>query len=379
MSSSLNVNDGGANVECLEHLLMNTVAVLDNRIRVLQVATDTDHRGGPVFARDLHRPLAQRGFTVRTVSLAPGAVGGLDLPTLGPSRLHMSTLAALRRLMATADVVIAHGSTTLPACAVAGAGLNTPFVYRNLGDPMMWASSPRRRLQTRALLGRAAAVAALWPGAAHALTAHLGVAPSKIRVIPIGADPQRYRPATDPQRATARAELDLDPHAPVAAFVGALSPEKDVGVAIDAVAELEGVQLVVAGDGPERATLERHAADRAPDQVRFIGRIDDPRTVYAAAHCLVLPSRTEGLPAVLIEAGLSGLPVVASDVGGISEIVIPATGQLVPPGDPAAVATALRDVLARPAACAEAARHRCEERFSLERVASHWARLLTVI
>lgn len=343
-------------------------------MRILQVVTDTDRRGGPVFAHDLHQPLADRGLTVRTVALAPGVVGGLDLPTLGPTARNPTTARTLRRLMTSADVVIAHGSTTLPACAFAGTA--TPFVYRNLGDPLMWANSPRRRLQTRLLLRRAAAIAALWPASAHALTAHLGVEPGNIRVIPIGADPQRYRPAAAEERAAARVELGLASCTPVAAFVGALSSEKDVATAIDAVARLDGVHLLVAGDGPQRVALERRATARAPDRVRFLGCVDDPRRVYAAADTLVLPSRTEGLPGVLIEAGLSGLPAVASDVGGVHQIVSAATGALVPAGDPSGFAAALDAVLARPDALGEAARRHCEQRFALDRIAARWAQLL---
>lgn len=348
-------------------------------MRILQVITDTDLRGAQVFARDLHGPLARRGHVVRTVALAPGTVGGLDLPALGGSSRGPQTLATLRRLMRGADVAIAHGSTTLSACGLAGVGIDTPFVYRNLGDPLQWADSRPRRLRTAALLSRAEAVVALWPGAAAALTQGLGVAPDRLTIAPNGVDGDRYRPATPTDRKKAREDLDLDEDAPTVAFVGALGPEKNVGDAVDAVAALDVAVLLVAGDGPTRREVQRRAEEVAPDRVRFLGSIEDPRTVYAAADCVVLPSRTEGLPATLIEAGLCGLPAVASDVGGVSEIVTRETGALVPPGDVAALTGALQRVLAEAATLGAAAEAHCRTRFDLERVADRWAGVLEAV
>ena len=351
-------------------------------MRVLQVTSDTDARGGPVFARDLHRPLAERGLTVRTVALAPGAVGGLDLRTLGPTRRHPRTIARLRRLMASADVVIAHGSTTGPACALAGAGVSTPFVYRNLGDPLAWATTPARRARTAAFLSRAAAVAALWPGAAEALHRHLGVPRGRITTIPIAADPDRLQPATPDQRTALRRDLGLDPARPVIAFVGSLTEEKRVHLALDAIGDrpvpagIEGAHLLVAGDGPLRAALEDRARrQRAP--VTFLGRVTDPAAIYHAADVLVLPSRTEGMPAVLVEAGLCGVPSVATNVGGVGEIVTDTTGSLVAPDATAAdLAQALATVVDRRDALGAAARRRCRERFALDAIADRWAGLL---
>lgn len=345
-------------------------------MKVLQVVTDTDLRGAQIFARELHGPLVRRGHLLRTVALAPGVVGGLDLPALGQSGRKPQTFVRLRRLMRDADVVIAHGSTTLSACALAGVGTATPFVYRNLGDPLRWADSLSRRLRTAALLHRASAVVALWQGAAAALTQKLRVAPERVTIVPNGVDVARYRPATPQERAKARHDLGLADEAPTMAFVGALGPEKNVAHAVDAVAALDGAVLLVAGDGPARRDVQRRAETTAAERVFFLGSVEDPRPVYAAADCVVLPSQTEGLPATLIEAGLCGLPVVASDVGGVGEIVTSDTGALVPPGDVAALTEALRRALAEAATLGAAAEARCRTRFDLERVTDGWARVL---
>ncbi len=343
---------------------------------VLQVVASTDPRGAEVFALSLAAALPP-SVRVTTLALAPGASGGLPVETLGTTRLGVATLAALRRRMRTADVVVAHGSTTLPACAAAGFGLGRPVVYRNIGDPLQWSDTRARRLRTRLLLSRMQRVVALTSGTADVLSATLGVRPDRVRVVPNGVDGTRFARAEPAARRATRADLGLPDTATVVLYVGALSPEKNVDVAIAAVASHPDVVLVIVGDGPERDRLERAAAAAAPGRVRFLGRAEDPAPRYHAADVVVLPSRTEGMPAVLIEAGLCELPVVASDVGFVGEIVVPdRTGVLVPPGDPDALAHGIDRALADREQLGAHAGEWCRERFTLERVADEWMRVL---
>ena len=138
-------------------------------VRVLQVVTDNDRRGAQVFACELQRALAEPGWQIETVALAPGRVGGLDIPTLGRSRHSLGTIRALRRKSRHADVVVAHGSTTLPVTALATFGLSCPFVYRQISDSLYWAPTRGHRARVRVGLMRAASVVALWDGAARTL------------------------------------------------------------------------------------------------------------------------------------------------------------------------------------------------------------------
>jgi glycosyltransferase involved in cell wall biosynthesis len=159
--------------------------------------------------------------------------------------------------------------------------------------------------------------------------------------------------------------------------IGALSPEKRVGDAIAAVATLPDVHLLVVGDGPERADLAARAAAAAPGRVQFAGTLPGPDAALAAADLLVLPSRTEGMPGVLIEAGLAGVAAVATDVGGVGQIVRDGeTGVLVPPGDVAALADGVGRALARGHELGAAARRRCLSEFEIAPVAERWAALL---
>ncbi len=139
-----------------------------------------------------------------------------------------------------------------------------------------------------------------------------------------------------------------------------------------------GPRLLIAGDGDHRAALEAAAAGLSG--IEFLGRCDSARIrrLLGGAAALVVPSTYEGMPLVVLEAMAAGVPVVASRVSGIPEVVVDGvTGWLVPPEDPAALALALAEVLADPAAArrrGEAGRRRVEERFRPGHAAEAWER-----
>ena len=163
-------------------------------------------------------------------------------------------------------------------------------------------------------------------------------------------------------------------------FAGRLSAEKGVDVLIDAVAALDPeVTLTVVGEGPQGDDLRRRADQRAPARVRFTGRLDRSRVleVLRAAAVVAVPSLWyENQPVIVLEALACGVPVAASAIGGLPELVRPGVdGELVPPGDPSALAAALARLLADPAerlARGRAGRARVEEEHS---PAHHLARL----
>jgi glycosyltransferase involved in cell wall biosynthesis len=180
------------------------------------------------------------------------------------------------------------------------------------------------------------------------------------------------------RRHEARAQFGLPQEGKVVVYLGALTPEKQVDLAVAAVTELPGVHLLIAGDGPERGALETLAEERARGRVHFVGVADDSARVLAAGDLVVLPSRTEGLPVVLIEAGLSGLPVVATDVGFVHDIVVDReTGFLVSPGDLSALIDGIANALEDSGRVGQAARARCLVHFELDPVARAWDELIT--
>ena len=192
----------------------------------------------------------------------------------------------------------------------------------------------------------------------------LGVV-APIAVIPTGIDVARFAAGARTRRL--RSTLGLEASAPVVLFVSRLAREKNVELAFEALGLLPpDVILALAGDGPERSSLEASAARRGlAARVRFLGHV--PREalpeLYASADAFVFPSTTETQGLVLVEAMAAGLPIVAVDSPQTREVVGGAS-RLVPP-DPVALGGALADVLASRIRD-QSASHLALERFSVE-------------
>lgn len=139
-------------------------------------------------------------------------------------------------------------------------------------------------------------------------------------------------------------------HEPTVGYLGRLSPEKGVDVLLRAVQSLPGTAAVLVGDGRSREALERLAAQLGvADRVVITGWREDARSLLATFDVLAAPSRGEGFGNAIVEGMLAAIPVVASDVGGIPEVVADGeSGLLVPPDDAGALAAALRSLLENP-------------------------------
>ena len=151
--------------------------------------------------------------------------------------------------------------------------------------------------------------------------------------------------------------------------VGRLAAPKDPLTLLRALARVRHpARVTLVGDGPEREAVEAEAHSLGLD-VELAGSRCDVAELLARADVFVLSSRSEGAPISILEAMAAGLPVVASDVGGVPELVVDGvTGLLVPPGDPAALAAALERLLADAALrrrLGAAGRERAEERFDV--------------
>jgi glycosyltransferase involved in cell wall biosynthesis len=139
--------------------------------------------------------------------------------------------------------------------------------------------------------------------------------------------------------------------------VGELRDLKGIFVLAEAMAKLpKETTLVIAGDGPARAELEAKLAELGlVGRVRLVGA-QPARQMFARGRAIVVPSLAESLPYIVLEAVAAGIPVIATRVGGISEIFGPTESSLIPAGDADALAAAMRKVLADPdAASGEAA------------------------
>jgi phosphatidylinositol alpha-1,6-mannosyltransferase len=161
-------------------------------------------------------------------------------------------------------------------------------------------------------------------------------------IVPPGVDVDRFHPLTEGERHDARAGFGLPPDRPVVVGVSRLVPRKGFDVLVDAIAHLRpDIQLVIAGEGRDRARLERRAARVAPGRVRFLGRVPDAElpALYGCADVFAMPCRdrwggleAEGFGIVFAEAAACGVPAVAGRSGGSPEAVVDGeTGYVVTP------------------------------------------------
>jgi glycosyltransferase involved in cell wall biosynthesis len=174
-------------------------------------------------------------------------------------------------------------------------------------------------------------------------------------------------------RDTARRALGVDGAARLAGWVGRLSVEKGADLFVDAFAKLamSDAEAVLIGDGAERARVEAHAAAAGvAARVRFVGQRSRAAQLLTAFDVLVLSSRTEGTPMVLLEAMAAGVPVVAFAVGGVGRLIDASCGWLVPAGDTRALSEAISEALMQAdeaKARARVAQRVLEERFGAAR------------
>jgi glycosyltransferase involved in cell wall biosynthesis len=195
--------------------------------------------------------------------------------------------------------------------------------------------------------------------------AEAGVDPQRIHLVPNGFT----LPDFTLTRSAARHRLGIGADELVVGWVGRLSREKGADVMLDALAECDPLwRLSVIGDGPELDRLKRQAAKlRIAERVVWRGAVADAGSLLSAFDAFVLSSRTEGTPITLFEAMNSRVPIVATQVGGVPDVVTSANAILVAPEAPEAIATALEEVRLQPSAAirrSELARERLLRSFS---------------
>jgi teichuronic acid biosynthesis glycosyltransferase TuaC len=243
---------------------------------------------------------------------------------------------------------IVHGFHILPLGTVAGMlarHWSIPFVTTALGDDVN--VYPRLNARNRRILKKTVNDAAMTfaNGATLAReTARLTDHP--VADLPLGVSAKRF--SNLPQRAEARARLGWPQDRKIALYVGRLVPGKGLEELASALDALRHTNLlgVVVGTGPLRGVLESRA------NAQCIGPLAPANVAVAmaAADLLVLPSHSEGLPTVLMEAGLADLPIVTTDAPGCIDLAGNGRARMVPVGDAGALAAAIQEVIGDPAA-----------------------------
>ena len=233
--------------------------------------------------------------------------------------------------------------------------------------------APARALARRALRGAGAVTACSDDLRARGL--RLGSVPERTRTVPYGVDTAAFSPERAFAGAGPRAGFGAPEGAMRVVAMGRLVEKKGFATLVEAAARVSGIHVVIIGDGDLRAQLERRARELA-SPVTFVGALEraDAATALAAADVMAVPSvvdragNVDGLPNAMLEGLASGRAVVASRVGGIPDVVEDGVnGLLVPPGDAAALAEALRRLAAEPETrerLGREARRRAQDRMS---------------
>jgi sugar transferase (PEP-CTERM/EpsH1 system associated) len=279
------------------------------------------------------------------------------------------------------DVVHTHAWGTLIEGLIAARLARVPSVVH--GEHGTLQLRPHQRWLQRWAWCRADQTLSVSSRLAERMAAETGLSADRVLTIRNGVDLARFSPTN---RAAARASLGLGRDECVIGTVGRLVPVKDHTTLLEAVALLRGkgarVTLLIAGDGPLGHELVERAAGLGLDgRVRFLGHRRDVDVVLAGLDVFVLSSVSEGLSNTILEAMATGVPVVATRVGGADELVVDGvSGMLVAPSAPLEMADALSRLLADPRTRREmgaAGRARAEKEFALRAMVSRYEALYT--
>jgi glycosyltransferase involved in cell wall biosynthesis len=321
--------------------------------------------GGPAsHAPELAEFLRDRGHQVEVVVTADSPPAKELYPVRWTSRRwpigvrHAQTSLLIARRAAASDVVYVTG---LPTRAAIGAAIaRRPLVVKITSDTTYerairrgWFEGDLDEFQRTGgglRVGLVVRGREVWLRRA----AHVFCPSAYLRELAIGwgLPPERVSVIANPApavgglapRSELRGSFGMD--GPTLAFGGRLGFQKALRVALEALAQVDGVSLLLAGDGPERASLEEHAHGlRLEKRTRFLGPQPRERVLelFRAADASLLSSAWENFPHGVVESLAVGTPVISTDVGGIAEVLRDGeNGLLVPSGDPTALAGAIR-------------------------------------
>lgn len=350
---------------------------------VLQLIDGLNVGGAEVLLRDLTRGLRARGYRVSVGYSTPGplaaeiAAAGIPLtrlPRLG--RVDPLLLLGMLRLMRhdPPQVVHTHLFKSDFHGRLAARLSRVPVVVSTLHNSDAWARQP--------LLGRLYGLTARLADCNIAVAEevrqyhlqHSHIPAEKVITIENGVDVGRFEVPAAAGLAV-RQELGILPETPILGIIGRLAPQKDHATFLNAAAlilhQLPTACFLVVGDGPLRADLHAQAQALGLEHALiFTGLRSDIPAILNALDLLVFSSRWEGLPVTLLEGMAAARPVVGSAVDGILGVVIPGvTAQIVPPGEPQALAQACLELFRDPERMRRmgaAGKQRVQERYSLE-------------
>jgi len=332
-------------------------------VKILQIITRSELRGAEVFAAGLSEQLAARGHQVCLAavygapspeSLAAEGVERVELEGKAKGRLEPRAMLRQARLWRRfrPDVVQANGFHALKYAVVAKrlGRHDAPLIYRNISVASGWIRGRLRRQWGRWLAKSVALVASVSDASRSDFVETYGIDPSRAFTIHRGIE----RPEHEQREEARRSICDLirvNRSTPLLFHIGGFTEEKNHAGLLAAFGRIRHsfpeARLVLFGDGPLRREFECAVRiSGLSSQVHCLGVRSDARDLLAGADVLLLPSRIEGIPGVVLEAAARKIPSVCTDVGAVREAVQHrVSGLLVPADDMPALAQATCELL----------------------------------
>ncbi|MBV1917847.1 MAG: glycosyltransferase [Sphingomonadaceae bacterium] len=283
------------------------------------------------------------------------------IPKLGadsnPGRIANTVLPLARKLHRENPFDLIDASFFFPdgpAAATIASDLGVPFTIKSRGaDIHYWGNRPRALAQMQEAASAAGGLLAVTEALKQDM-AELGMPEDRIFIHYTGLDRERFKPI---KRGAARAlvsalpNLGIWPEGPLIVTPGALIARKGQAFAIKALSQLAQGHLALAGSGEDETSLRALCASLGlSDRVQFLGHVDHDTLpqLLCAADVVVLPSSSEGLANVWVEALACGTPIVIPDIGGARELVAGDTAGRIVERNPDAIAVAIGDILNNP-------------------------------
>lgn len=357
-------------------------------MRLLYVITDLNIGGAEHQVTRLGITLRRRGWEVQIVSMLPPQAFTIELAKAGIEIAHLGmrpgipdprAILRLSRLIRQWRPDLVHSHMVHANLLSRVTRLVTPMpilicTARSTNEGGRW-----RALAYRLTDGLCELTTHLSRSGADRAV-RIGAVPArKVRVVPNGIDTHRFRPDAT-ARARLRAELALGEYF-VWLAAGRFAPPKDYPTMLRAFAlarKRKESLLLIAGQGPLQEACRRLTKELGvEDSVRFLGVRNDMADLMNAADAFVMSSLWEGMPTAMLEAAACGLPIVATNVGGIPEILPPdAQRYLTSPKDPQALSTLMIELMRLPLQqrqhLGQCNRHYVEAHYDLEEIANRW-------
>jgi glycosyltransferase involved in cell wall biosynthesis len=366
-------------------------------VKILQIVQKPQRRGAEVFAHQLSKALRNQSHQVHSIYLYPYqgsnglSVENGDYVLKGQEAHPFEKLPGVHPLLLyrlaqivndfQPDVVQVNGASTVKYGAfirIYQRWRPWVLIYRNIGDPQDWVRGWQRRIfYQRLVMPQVDGVIGVSQATLNTVKTFYQL-DVPLRRIPNGVE--LFDLSID-MREKVRQYIQTPEDSFVLLFVGSLSVEKRVDRLLRVTEKISklihNLQVWIVGDGPQREQLALQAnAANLNNMVHFLGIQENVASFMAAADLFILTSDTEGIPAVILEAGSQGLPVVATRVGGMSECVLNGeTGLLVEPQDEIGMTAAIVALLHDPArrhVMGQTAKTWVRENFAMNKIAQQY-------